>query len=74
MHALGAKFAGQRLGDGTLGELASGKSAEEGGAAEGSGCAGDEERRGVRGRIDGCEEKRERLLGEVEEAVAVILC
>lgn len=72
MHALGAKLAGQRLGEGTLGELASGEGAEEGGAAEGSGCAGDEERWGVRRGINGCEEKRDGLLSKVEEAVAVI--
>jgi hypothetical protein len=53
MHALGAELAGQRLCDGTLGEFASGKGAEEGGAAERSSCAGDEERRRVRGRVNG---------------------
>lgn len=71
MHALGAILAGQRLGEGTLGKLASGKCAEEGRAADRGGGAGDEERRRVRRGVDGLYEEGESLLSKDEEALAV---
>jgi hypothetical protein len=71
VHSLWAELAGERLGEGALGELAGGKGAEEGGAADGGCCAGDEEGWWVGGGGDGGEEEGEGFLGEDEEAVSV---
>lgn len=71
MHALGTILARQRLGEGTLGKFTSSKCSEEGRTADRGGSASDEERRGVRRRVDGLEEERERLLSKDEETLAV---
>lgn len=70
VDALGAELAGQRLGEGALGELAGGEGGEAGGAADGGGGAGDDEGGRTGGGGDGGEEARDGSLGEVEEAVA----
>lgn len=71
VHALWAELARQRLPEGSLGEHSGGEGAEFGGAAEGGGCAGDEEGwRVYRGGGDGGLEEGEGLLGEEVEAAA----